>query len=176
MLRHHQVVAQIERRRVDTTSEQLQRLRKVRPVVRHRPAVRHINRHAVSTTCPAGALPVVGRQRWDVAHEDGVELADVHAKLQRRRTHERVHGVGITLEEVLEALPLLVRHHRRVLLRPQHGIAVVEHLKVVVVGILPNEFERAVAAPRRTRLVRRPPGGATPTAPAAPDAVILVEP
>jgi len=79
VLTHHQFVAEVECRRVDPPRQQFGRVRKVRPVVRDRAAVREVDGHSVTPTGPTGPLPVVGRQWRHVAHQHGVQLTDVDA-------------------------------------------------------------------------------------------------
>src|SRR5262245_3254100 len=88
VLGNHEVVTQVERRRIDPAGEEPERIGEVRPVVRHRATVRQVYGHAMTASGSAGALPIVRRQRWSVAHQDSVELADVYPELERRGTYE----------------------------------------------------------------------------------------
>ena len=63
-----------------------------------RAAVGEIYGHPMPTPSTAGALPVVRRQRWNVSHEYGIELADIDAKLEGRRADEGVDRVRLALE------------------------------------------------------------------------------
>ena len=169
VLGDHHVVAQVERRRVDPAVQQLARFPEVGTVVRRRPAVGEVDRHAVAATGAAGALPVVGRQRRHVAHQHGVELADVDPQLQGRRTDQAIHGVRPPLEQVLQPLALVGRDHGGMLFRAQHQVRAVEQLQVVVVIVLP---QHAAAAPGRAAPMRQVARGGAAAAPAAPHAPV----
>jgi hypothetical protein len=79
VLRDHEVIAKVERRRIDASSQQLGRIGEIRSVVRYRTTIRQIDGHAVTAPRATGALPIIGRQRRDVAHEYCIELADIYA-------------------------------------------------------------------------------------------------
>ena len=176
VLGDHHVVAQVERGRIDAPVEQLQRVGEVGAVVRHGPAVRQVDRHAMAPAGATGALAVVGWQRRHIAHQHRVEPPDVDAELQRRRAHQAVHCLGLTLEQVLQPLALVGRHHGRVLFGAQHRVGAVEKLQVVVVVVLRLPFEDAVAAPGDAAAVRGLAGGGAPAAPAPPHAAVGTEP
>ena len=176
VLGDHHVVAQIEGGRIDAAVEQLQRLGEVGPVVRDGPAVGQVHRHAMAPTGATGALPVVGGQRRHVAHQHRVEPADVDAELQGRRAHQTVHRLRVALEQVLQALPLVRRHHRRVLFGAQHRVGAVEQLQVVAVLVFRDPFDDAVAAPGDAAAVRGLAGGGAAAAPAPPHAAVGREP
>ena len=175
VLGDHHLVAEVERRRVDPARQQLARFLEVGAIVRRRPAVGDVHRHTVPPAGAPRALPVVRGQRWDVAHQHGVELADVDPQLQGRRAHEAVDGVRHTLEQVLQPLALIGRDHGRVFLRAQHQIGAVEQLQIVVVFVFPHPLQHAVAPPGRAALMRHVPGGRAPAAPAAPHALVRAE-
>ena len=168
VLGDHHVVAQIEGGRVDAAVEQLQRLGEVGPVVRDGPAVGQVHRHAMAPTGATGALPIVGGQRRHVAHQHRVEPADVDAELQGRRAHQTVHRLRVALEQVLQALALVRRHHRGMLFGAQHRVGAVEQLQVVAVLVFRDPFDDAVAAPGDAAAVRGLAGGGAATAPAPP--------
>lgn len=140
---HHQVVPQVESWRIHTPAEQLERIGEVGAIVRHSTTVGHVNRHAVTPTCASSPLPVIGRERRHVAHHHGIQLPDIDAELQRRRAHERVHGVGIALKEVFETLAFIVRNHCRVFLGTEHRVTLIEELQIVVIWILAHELQVA---------------------------------
>jgi hypothetical protein len=89
--------------------EQLQWITEIGPVVGDGPAVGEVHRHAMAPARPPSALPVVRRQRRDVAHEDRIQLADVDAQLQRWSADEcTLTASELTLEQILDPFPLLV--------------------------------------------------------------------
>ena len=147
VLGDHHFVAKVERRRVNLAAQQLQRIGEVGAVVGNGPAVGHVHGHAVAPSRPSGALPVVGGQRRHVAHEHRVESPDVDSQLQRRRAHEAVHSPGFALEAVLQLIALVGRHHGGMFLGAEHRVVAVQQPQVVVVGVLLDPLQRAVAAP-----------------------------
>ena len=172
MLADHHVVAQVEGGRVDSAGKQLLGLSEVGAVVRHGPAVREIDGHPMTSAGAAGSLPVVGGQGRYVAHQHRIQGADVHPEFKGRGADEAVHRVASTLEQVLQPFPLLIRNHRRVLLRAQHGVAAVQELQVVVIRVFAQPFQLAVAPPRRAAVVRRPADRAGAATAAAVDAAM----
>ena len=128
VLGNHQVVAKVECWGIDPAVEQPERMDEVGAVVRHGAAIRHVHGHAMAPPSPSGALPVVSGKGRHIAHQHGIQLTDVHAQLQCRGAHERIHGCRIALEQILEALALVVRHHRRMFLGSEHRVALVEEL------------------------------------------------
>ena len=172
VLGHHHLVAQVEGWRVYASGEQLRRFGEVGAIVGRRAAVGDVHRHAVAASGAASALPVVGRQRRHVAHQHGVQLADVDAEFQGGRANQAVHRVRRALEEVLQALALLVRHHRGVFLGAQHGVGAVQHLQVVVVLVFANPLDLAVAAEGEAAIVGQVAHGRAAAAPAAAHAAI----
>ena len=176
VLRDHRFVSQVEGGRVDPAPEQLERLREIGTVVRDGTTIGDVDGHAMAPPRPPGPLPVVGRQRRHVPHQHRVELADVDAELQGRRAHQAVHGVGCTLEEVLEPFAFPLRDHGGVLLGAQHRVRAVEEVEVVVVLVLPHPLEDAIAAPCEAAVVRQVPDGRTPATAATPDSPVRAEP
>ena len=176
VLGDHHVVAQVEGGGIDAAVQQLEGFGEVGAVVRRRPAIGQVHGHAMAPPGATGALPVVGGQRRHVAHQHGVEAADVDPELQRRGAHQAVHRAGVALEEVLQPLALVGRHHRGVLLGAQQRVGAVEKLQVVVVVVFGLPVEHAVAAPGQAAVVRRLAGGRAPAAPAPPRAAVGREP
>ena len=89
VLGDHDVVAQVERRRVDSSGQELGGFVEVGTVMRNGPAVGDVHGHPVAASGPPGTLPVVRRQRGHVAHQHRVELADVDAQLQCRCANQQ---------------------------------------------------------------------------------------
>ena len=79
VLGDHDVVAQVERGRVDSSGQELGRFFEIGSVMRDGPAVGDVHGHPVAASSPPGALPVVRGQWRHIAHQHGVELADVDA-------------------------------------------------------------------------------------------------
>ena len=175
VLGDHHLVAKVERRRVDLAAEQLRRVSEVGAVVGDGPAVGHVHGHAVTSSRPSGALPVVGGQGRHVAHEHRVQPTDVDSQLQRRRAHEAVHGLRLPLESVLQPVPLVGRHHGGVLLGAKHRVVAVQQLQVVVVGVFLDPLQRAVAPPGRAQAVGHVAGGLAPALPATPHAPVRLQ-
>ena len=176
MLGHHQIAPQIERWRIDSAAQQLGRFREIGPIVGRRAAIGDVHGHAMAAAGAASALPVVRRQRRHVAHQHGVQLADVYAEFQGGRADEAVHAVRfrcpirLALEPVLHPLAVRRGHHRGVLLRAQHGVGAVEQLQIVVVRVFPHPLQLAIAAIGRAAVVWQCPrsGAAAVAATAKP--------
>jgi hypothetical protein len=122
-----------------------------------------------------GALPVVRRARRDVPHEHGVERADVHAELQRRRADERVDLLALPLELVLDSLTDGGRHLGRVLGHAEHPVVAVEDVQVEVVGIRHLPAHLPAAAPRHAQTRGTTAHGRPAASLAAPPALVLEE-
>ena len=116
------------------------------------------------------ALPVVGGERWDIAHHDRIERPDVDSQLECLCTDERVDRIALALEDLLDPLALLMRHHRGMLTRPDQRIVLVENMEIVVVFVLRKILKLALAAPGETTHAGRATGSASPACLAAEDA------
>ena len=120
VLAHHQLVAKVERRRIDAAGEELRWIGEVGAVMGDGAAVGDIHGHPVAPTGSSSALPIVGGQWGHVAHQHRIELADVHPQLKRGCADEGVDRIRLAPEQVLQPLALVMGDHRRVLLWPEH--------------------------------------------------------
>lgn len=67
VLGHHEFVAQVEGGRIDAAGEELGGIGEVGAVMRHRPAIGEVDRHAVHAPGAPTTLPIIGGQRGHIA-------------------------------------------------------------------------------------------------------------
>ena len=120
-------------------------------------------------------MPVVGGEWGNVAHENGIELPDIDAEFECGRTDECVDGLGIGLEEVFQSFPFVMGHHGGVFFGAEHGVALIEQLEVVAIGVFGDVFEFAVAAPGEAEISGGTSSAAAAAVSAAIDAAVGLE-
>ena len=154
---YHQGIAEVELGRFNRAIQQAQGVGKVGSVVAGPSGIGEVDGHAVTTPCPSGPLPIVGRKRRHVPHQHRIEGANVDAHFEGGGADEGIDQLALALKDALDAIPLILGHLGRVFFGAQHGKLVIQHPQVVVIGVFGFKGKGAPAAPGGAGQARRGP-------------------